>query len=912
MIHCPSCSASVVDGSRFCPSCGASIFAATSVPTVSVPHTPRPLPAGHAAGGRPAPSSSTPGRFVPGTILAGRYRLVALLGRGGMGEVYRADDIKLGQTVALKFLPDAVARDPAVLDRFFAEVRIGRQVSHPNVCRMYDLIEVDGHHCLAMEFVDGEDLATLLQRIGRLPVDKAVDFARDLTAGLAAAHDKGVIHRDLKPANIMIDGKGQVRITDFGIAALAEGIERAEFAGTLIYMAPEQLDGAPASVQTDLYALGLVLYEAFTGTRLYNALTPGELKALHARTEPPSVSSRVHDIPPAVEHLIQACLARNPAARPISAHAVLAALPGGDPLQAAIAAGETPTPAMVAAAGRVGDLRSPVAWTLLLASLGGGLLLIAALAARTIVICQLHPQRPPAVLSTQAEQVLTMFGYASPPTDHAALFWFDRPYLETRAAHGNTAATWGGIDEARPGPLLFVYRGGEQTLVAKQYAPMIFSPADLGLVRPDDPPMTLPGMTQVTLDHDGRLVQFIGVPPDEGAGVAAPPFDWSPALAASGLDTTRLHPGKPRRTAPTDSDSKQAWDGFYPGQPDVSFHIEAASYRGKPVWFSVMGPWYRPRESIIQSLPADFVWVIWASLTLGLAMMVALVAMARRNLRLGRGDRKGAVRLAVVTYLSLLIALVVRADHATSIVDEVILLMNINVQAVFFGVDVWLIYIAFEPFGRRRWPQLMISWTRLLAGRLGDPMVGRDVLLGALYGIAIVVLLQLSIALPSGFGHVQQPPLAQTVTTLTANRHLLFFFLQAIYMSLVFGIGALAFLFLAMRVVRLPLLAHLCTVALFGPVVIVSASVSPSVELVLVTLAWYVLLLRTGVLAASVAVYVMQVLIVMPLTLDFHAWYADRTEIVFGVMTALLIYAFWTSLGGKSPVNMTILDHEEG
>ena len=146
------------------------------------------------------------GRFPPGTVLAGRYRVLGLLGRGGMGEVYRADDLKLGQPVALKFLPESAARNPDRLARFHSEVRIARQVSHPNVCRVYDIGEIDGAAFLSMEYVDGEDLGSLLRRIGRLPGDKALEIARKLCAGLAAAHDKGVLHRDLKPANIMLDG----------------------------------------------------------------------------------------------------------------------------------------------------------------------------------------------------------------------------------------------------------------------------------------------------------------------------------------------------------------------------------------------------------------------------------------------------------------------------------------------------------------------------------------------------------------------------------------------------------------------------------------------------------------------------------------------------------------------------------
>ena len=205
-------------------------------------------------------------RFIPGAMLAGRYRIVSLLGRGGMGDVYRAEDLKLGQPVALKFLPKDVVHRADRLTRLQNEVRVARQVSHPSVCRVYDIGEADGQHFLSMEYVDGEDLASLLRRIGRLPPDKALELARQLCAGLAAAHDRGVLHRDLKPANVLIDGRGRVRIADFGLAGLAD--ERHDphvLAGTPAYMAPEQFTSHETSTRTDIYALGLVLYEMFTG-----------------------------------------------------------------------------------------------------------------------------------------------------------------------------------------------------------------------------------------------------------------------------------------------------------------------------------------------------------------------------------------------------------------------------------------------------------------------------------------------------------------------------------------------------------------------------------------------------------------------------------------------------------------------
>jgi serine/threonine-protein kinase len=155
----------------------------------------------------PTPTPLT-ARFAPGAIIAGRYRLVSLLGRGGMGEVYRADDLTLDQPVALKFLPEGVAASDTRLAQFHNELRIARQVSHKNVCRLYDLGDADGRRFLTMEFVDGEDLGSSLRRFGRMPPDKAIQIARQLCAGVAAAHERGVLHRDLKPANVMLDGNG--------------------------------------------------------------------------------------------------------------------------------------------------------------------------------------------------------------------------------------------------------------------------------------------------------------------------------------------------------------------------------------------------------------------------------------------------------------------------------------------------------------------------------------------------------------------------------------------------------------------------------------------------------------------------------------------------------------------------------
>jgi serine/threonine-protein kinase len=273
-------------------------------------------------------------------VLADRYRIIGLLGRGGMGEVYRADDLKLGQPVALKFLPPHLAEDKDARARIRNEVRVARQVSHPNVCRVHDIAEADGYAFISMEYVDGEDLRSVLRRLGRPSREKVAEIARQLCAGLAAAHEIGVLHRDLKSANVMIDGRGRARIADFGLASFQHELPEDTVAGTPAYMAPELLAGAPPSTRTDVYALGVVLFELATGRSPFPSATIGELRRLKLASLPPSPRAHVPDIDPHLEGLILGCMEKDPSLRPASALAAAVLLPGGDPLAHALVLGQ--------------------------------------------------------------------------------------------------------------------------------------------------------------------------------------------------------------------------------------------------------------------------------------------------------------------------------------------------------------------------------------------------------------------------------------------------------------------------------------------------------------------------------------------------------------------------------------------
>ena len=283
---CPTCGtdAAPVDGR--CPRCGTPSAAGGGLSASDAP-TAFGLPASDAATvGVPRSDAATigvpaattggilpPGAPAPGQPFGTRYHIIRVLGAGGMGVVYHAWDAELGVAVALKVIRPEVLQDAGaageVERRFKRELVLARQVTHKNVVRIHDLGELNGTKYLTMPFVEGEDLASVLKRRGKLPLSEVLDIARQVAAGLAAAHAKGVVHRDLKPENIMLEADGEALIMDFGISRSVSGTGTATqlgaVLGTLEYMAPEQAQGQPVDQRADIYSFGLMLYDMLTG-----------------------------------------------------------------------------------------------------------------------------------------------------------------------------------------------------------------------------------------------------------------------------------------------------------------------------------------------------------------------------------------------------------------------------------------------------------------------------------------------------------------------------------------------------------------------------------------------------------------------------------------------------------------------
>jgi serine/threonine-protein kinase len=853
-----------------------------------------------------APPPSTPTRFAPGSIIAGRYRLVALIGRGGMGEVYRAEDLTLDQPVALKFLPEHVAADPVHLAQFHNELRVARQVSHKNVCRLYDLGDADGRRFLTMEYVDGEDLASLLRRIGRIPEDKAIELARQLCAGLAAAHERGVLHRDLKPANVMIDGDGNVRLTDFGLAMAATDVDAIR-AGTPQYMAPEQLispsggsgihAGPLATVKTDIYALGLVLFEIFTGRRAYEEKAIPDLVKLHESGSIATPSAIVRDLDPAVERTIMRCLERDPARRPASALVVAAALPGGDPLAAALAAGETPSPDLLAAAGEteaigVGRGVATLAFVVI------GALAVAALSPRASIVGRVPLDKPPAVLADRAQDIVRSLGYTDPAADSASNFLVASDYLRWISESDHNPRRWDALKSGRPPALLFWYRTSPRLLVPGR--------SELGIT-PTDPPLTVSGMTVVVTDTQGRLQQFNAVPAQvDRTGAPAVSIRWEPLFDAAGLSMSAFTPVTPEWTPRTFADERAAWEGPLPDRPGQRVRVEAAAYRGRPVSLIIVGPWSRPTQ--MQAVPRSAAQsvVIAAATLLLVALIATATLLARRNVRARRADVRGAWRIALSVIVGYSISWLLAAHHVSDVSQEVNAFLASLGTTLVAAALLWVTYVAVEPYVRRFWPDGILGWTRLMSGYVRDSRVGRDVLAGCVFGVGLTLLELAYDLLPPLVGRTSAIPRFQseveTLSGVSVTAAQVFDDIVSALFVGMFAVLGFVLLRLIFRRPSLAIVAFVLVLTLFqatqllnsGTFVWIAAAFQASLIAILT-----VMVVRYGLLVTAIGFAVGNLLDDIPLTLALSHWSASTSSLSLAVMLTLAGFGFYAARAGQ-------------
>jgi serine/threonine-protein kinase len=524
-------------------------------------------------------------------------------------------------------------------------------------------------------------------------------------------------------------------------------------------MAPEQIEGREVTARSDIYALGLVLYEVFTGRRALTATTIEELIRQQTSGDITSPSGVVSTLDPAVERAILRCLDPDPRSRPASAIAVSAALPGGDPLAAALAAGETPSPEMVAAAGdRAREM--PLAAALSIGAAVVVLLLICAgLADRATIFGRVPLPKSTEVLADRAGSIREALGYRDTPADRVNGWRYDAALIEWLGDSANRPR-WTDASAGRLPVVAFWQRTSSSP----------FIPFDsTGSINLDDPPTLTPGMVTVETDAQGRLRRFLAVPPRVDAASSTngsvPAIDWDAILTAAGFDPASVRESPPSRMPPVFADERRAWNATQPGT-DLAVRIEAAAWQGMPVALEIIGPWSKPDDA----LGAAPRWRGIGQTAFVLTLLGAAAALARRNLKSGRADRQGAFRVGALTCLVLIAAWVV-GHHVSDVNAERERLFSSIGLALFIGGAMYIVYLALEPFVRRSWPTMLVGWSRVVAGRWRDARVSRDVLLGVGCG-ALIALSEFAFVLLPPLAGLDEPSLlAPSIRPLVNGRH---------------------------------------------------------------------------------------------------------------------------------------------
>ena len=854
------------------------------------------------SGSTPPTTSPIDERFAPGRLLGERYRIVGRLGRGGMGEVFRADDLTLGQSVALKFLPEELQDRPELQERLLAEVRLARQVAHPNICSVYDVGQHDGRFFLTMEYIDGEDLDALLRRIGRLSDDKALQIARQLCAGLAAVHDKGIVHCDLKPGNVMIDGRGNVRIADFGLAGVIDD-DNAVGVGTPAYLAPELTRGQKPSARSDVYALGLVLFELFSGQRAFEAESIAEFVQLHREQAPPRLSNVTPNADLDIERAIDACLAKDPERRPTSAFAVAAALPGGDPLADALAAGQTPSPEMVAAAGGAGGLSKPLGLTLWLAAIAG-----------FVTLCALAPQsrlsgffslaQSPEVLAHRAGEILEALEWTYDTPYSAGRFERNGSYLHDVDRSTTGPDRWEVLRDDKPPAYLYWHRRSVYPIYSRNPSWTVTS---------TNPPLTDVRTVDLYLGPTGKLE---GLDAFLGTVVNLPEYTfandkweaeqsytpdelpWRTLFELAGLPPERFKPVRPQRLAQVPFNMRLAWLGSLAERPDDEIRVEAAFLYKRPVYFRT----FPAPPATVREIANRTLLEFGETMRFGLyiVLLIAGVLFWRHNVRLGRGDRRGAFRLALFVVAVELLTWSLRTRWPYTFQQQFWFFTEAAGNAIFVAGFLGFLYFGLEPQVRRVWPDRMIGWSRLLAGRWTDPRVGREVLLG----VSLIVVA--SLAEPLGYLLVSSSaadapaPYGIDFDPLCGTRPLLKDLVSELRHGLEFGLGAIFILVILLTVLRrrTPALIGFVVVALLasprqGETGMLAVDLAASAAIIGAAL---LLILRGGLLALSIAGLLCDTLLGdWPLTTDWSAWHGTATVVVALLIVGMATFGYVTA-----------------
>ena len=514
---------------------------------------------------------------------------------------------------------------------------------------------------------------------------------------------------------------------------------------------------------------------------------------------------------------------------------------------------------------------------------------------KTMLLQRVPVGKAPEALADRARDIIRQAGYRDEPADFAEGLSYDEAFFAYVRDADKTANRWSRLDAYDP--VLFSYRQSSRAVQMSMGE------------TPEDVSARYSGDVAVVLDGEGRLRSFEAMPPQiigSAESIRAP--DWTSLLAAAGLDAARLSPAPPQWNPLYFADSRTAWTGTLPGAADVPIHVEAAAYRGQTVMFQLVGPWNTPgRVAPLALSPLAQRIGLLSLLTMLVALAGVGLFIARRNLRMGRGDRRGATRLVIVVFTLGVVQFLFTAHH-TMALGELSQISTSGAISLLVAVIVVVWYFALEPIVRRRWPRVLVSWTRLVSGDWRDPLVGRDVLAGCANGVVFACLFDVILLAPTWAGAPQEGFILSQYPLIGSSA-----FLAGFAGSCVFGIVvSLAYFFLHVllrTVFRVNWLSDTLWVVI---VVFVSLGryqnpqplwLVLSVNVVISAMT-FVVLTRVGWLAFFAGWFAFDMLTSYPLTFHSSAWYAPVGYSGLAVVAAMALYGFWTSLGRQPLVEI--------
>jgi hypothetical protein len=557
---------------------------------------------------------------------------------------------------------------------------------------------------------------------------------------------------------------------------------------------------------------------------------------------------------------------------------------------------------MLAAAGESEALGVGYGLALVVGAIAG-LLVFTAVSQRTSLIGRTPLDQPPDVLVNRAQTIVASLGYTDAPGDTASGFTEFDDYTQWLRGRPVGPGRWDVLSTGNPSAVLFWYRSSPRQLV----------PVEDDAVSLTDPPSIETGMHEVVLDPNGRVQRFRSVPPqfDESAATGAP-VPWATLFEAAGLSMSTFAEAQPQWVPPDFADTRVAWTGPHPTLDGVTLRVEASAYRGKPVFFDVIGPWTDPeRQQPDPESVADQILVGLIFTTLGVLIASAAV-LARRHIRANRADRRGAWRVTAYLATAGTLSWLLRASHSSSVENEVGLLIRAAGINALLCVIFWTVYVALEPYVRKLRPDALLGWSRLLAGPIRDPRVGRDLLIGVIFGVSLALMDVAKATIVPALGYDAPLPRYGTSELMLGGGSGAFW---AGLLESVAAVGGALFATFGMVIARLVLrvrwLALIVTMLFLSLTAAYDMSVMPlSLLFPLASGALLtVVAIRFGLLALVVTWFAWGMITAVPMTLEFSHWRADASNWTLAVLLALTLFGFYASRAGQ-PLFGSILEEK--